>query len=240
MKVPVLAYHKIDLPTSDVKIRGAYTAPRRFAAQISHLKRRGFEFLTAGEMIKRYRDDGRFPANAICLTFDDGWKDNYTNAFPILKRHGVKATIFLVPSCIGRITDQVTAEGEGEREHLSEADIKEMSAAGIEFGSHSMNHKLFDRIEEPEIEQEVVESKRYIENLVEKECRVFAYPAGFYNEFARDAVRRAGYDAAFSTVYGPEDGSDRFALNRTEILRRDGYPFQFGRKIRSLIAGAAR
>lgn len=236
MNVPVIAYHKIDRPSADVRIRGAYTAPGRFSKQIAYLKRRGCDFYTASELVKSYSENGRFPANAICLTFDDGWKDNYTNAFPILKQFGVKATIFLVPSCIGQTTDQVTADGEGAREHLSENDIREMSAFGIEFGSHSMNHKLFDRITKAEIEFEVNESKKHIENLLQKECDVFAYPAGFFTDFAKSAVKDAGYYAAFSTVYGSDEETDVFELNRLEILRRDKFPFRFSRKVGSIVS----
>ncbi len=237
MNPPVLIYHKIDLPTSDVRIRGAYTARKKFERQITYLKKNGFVFYTASELVKHYSDHGKFPDKGIALTFDDGWKDNYLNAFPILKKFGVKATIFLVPACIGKTTDLVTADGEGEREHLSEEDITEMSADGIEFGSHSMNHKLFHQISPAEIEYEVGESKKHIENLVQKSCTVFAYPAGFYTEFAKEALENAGYLAAFSTIYGPETNTDVYSLNRTEILRRDGYPFRFGKKIKSMFAG---
>ena len=230
---PVLLYHKIDHPTADVKIRGAFTSPARFLRQMTYLTRKGFEFYSASRIAKFRAETGHYPANGICVTFDDGWKDNYRHAFPVLKKLGIEATIFLVPSCIGLVTDAVTADGEGKREHLSQTDIIEMSEGGIEFGSHGMNHKLFDRIEPVEIEREVSESKTYIENLIQKNCSVFAYPAGFYTDFAREAVQRAGYAAAFSTVYGSNDASDIFSLNRTEILRRDGYPFQFKRKVRS-------
>jgi len=234
MKVPVLAYHKIDFPTPDVKIRGAFTAPRKFERQISYLKRKGFEFYTASELIKFYRANGEFPPKVITITFDDGWKDNYLNAFPILKKYGVKATIFMIPAVIGQTTDAVTADGEGPREHMSEKDILEMAQAGIEFASHSFSHKLFDRTSDEEINFEVSESKKFIENLTQKECSTFAYPAGFFTDFAKEAVRRAGYEAAFSTVYGAEDNSDIYALNRVEILRRDGYPFSYGKKIKSI------
>lgn len=235
MNPPVLIYHKIDLPTSDVKIRGAFTAPKKFERQIKYLRKNGFVFYTATEMVEHYSDHGEFPGKGIALTFDDGWKDNYLNAFPILKKYGVKATIFLVPACIGETTDLVTADGEGEREHLTEADILEMSGGGIEFGSHSMNHKLFHQISPEEIEYEVYESKNYIENLVQKPCSTFAYPAGFYTEFAKESLEKAGYKAAFSTVYGSEPEINLYALNRTEILRRDGYPLRFGRKIRAML-----
>ena len=234
MNNPVLLYHKIDRPTPDVKVHGAYTSPRRFERQMSYLKRKGFTFYTASAMTDFYSDHGHFPEKGVCITLDDGWKDNYTCAFPILQKFEIPATIFLVPACVGRVTDLVTAEGEAPREHMSADDVREMSAAGIEFGSHSMNHKLFDRTEPAEIEAEVTESKKYIEDLVQKDCRVFAYPSGFFTEFAKDAIRRAGYSAAFSTVYGPDDASDIFALNRSEILRRHGYPFRFAKRVRSI------
>lgn len=207
---------------------------------MSYLRRKGFVFYGASEFAAFYRDHARFPEKGICLTFDDGWKDNYIYAFPVLQRLGIKTTIFLVTACIGSATDLVTAAGEGPREHLSQSDIREMSAAGIEFGSHSMNHKLFDRIASDEIEQEVTESKKSLENLLQKACNVFAYPAGFYTPFSQEAIRRAGYEAAFSTVYGPDDQMDIFALNRTEILRRDGFPFQFSRKMRSVFAAGRK
>ena len=235
MKPPFLLYHKIDLPTADVRIRGAFTAPKRFEKQIAYLVKKGFSFYTASELIAHYKNHGAFPAKSAAITFDDGWKDNFTNAFPILKKYGAKATVFLVPSCVGQTTAKVTADGEGAREHLSEADILEMSEGGIEFGSHSFNHKLFHQISDEEIEFEVTESKKYIENLVQKECPVFAYPAGFFTGFAQTAIKNAGYIAAFSTVYGAAENPDLYELNRIEILRRDGYPFRFGRKIKENI-----
>jgi peptidoglycan/xylan/chitin deacetylase (PgdA/CDA1 family) len=240
MQVPVLLYHKIDFPTPDVKIRGAFTSPQKFARQISYLKKKGIEFYTASEIVKYYLAHGDFPPKGIAVTFDDGWQDNYLNALPVLEKFGAKATIFLVPTCIGQNTDKVTADGEGPREHLTEEQIVEMSRSGIiEFCSHSMNHKLFNQISPEEIEYETVESKKYIENLVQKECSVFAYPAGFYTEFAKEAIKKAGYSAAFSTIYGAKDKPDIYALNRTEILRRDGRPFQFGKKIKSIFAARA-
>ncbi len=234
MKVPSLLYHKIDLPTADVKIRGAFTVPQKFERQIAYLKKKGFEFYTTSELISFYRANGEFPPRSIAVTFDDGWKDNYQHAFPVLKKYGAKATIFLVTSCIGQNTDKVTAEGEGRREHLSEKDILEMSENGIEFASHSLSHALFHQIGNQEIEAEVTESKQIIENLTQKECSTFAYPAGFFTDFAKEAVRKAGYQAAFSTVYGPENNWDIYALNRVEILRRDSFPFRYGKKIKSI------
>lgn len=231
-----MLYHKIDSPTPDVKIRGAYTTPARFERQLSYIKRHGYRFSTASRFVDHYLSEGRFPERTVCLTFDDGWKDNYVNAFPILKKLEIPATIFLVPMCIGENTTKVTAEGEGPREHMSADDIRAMSHDGIEFGSHSMNHRLFDQTPDDDVTFEVGESKRFLEDLLQKECRVFAYPAGFHTAFAREAVKRAGYIGGFTTIYGSDDEPDAFALNRTEILRRHGYPFRFPRRIRSIFS----
>jgi len=199
-----------------------------------YLKRRNYEFYTASELIYFYNENGTFPPKAITLTFDDGWKDNYTNAFPIMKALGIRATIFLVPSCIGEMSAKVVADGESERRHFSREDILEMSEYGIEFGSHTLNHKLLHQVSDEEVEFEVMESKKVIENILCKPCRVFAYPAGFFTDAAQEAVKRAGYIAAFSTVYGEQENINLYALNRIEILRRNRFLFQFARTIKPL------
>ena len=234
MQIPVIAYHKIDQPTSDIKLRGAFTSPKNFAKQMLYLKKQNFVFYTASELIDFYRENGGFPARGITVTFDDGWKDNYTNAFPILRDLQIKATVFLVPSCIGRTTVKVVADGESEREHLALTDIRAMSDFGIEFGSHTLNHKLLHQISLSEIEFEISESKKKIENLLQKPCRMFAYPAGFFTETAQAAVKNAGYIAAFSTIYGENETVNLYALNRVEVLRRNRFLFQFARTIKPL------
>ena len=231
---PVLLYHKIDTPTPDVKIRGAFTAPMKFERQMIYLKKHGWTFLQASELLRRFLEDGRFPEKHIAVTFDDGWKDNYIHAFPVLTKLEIKATVFLVPSCVGKLSDRVTAEGEGPREHLSVDDIREMAGNGVEFGSHGMNHLLMDRIDDSTARSEMRDSKRAIEELVQRPCTAFAYPAGFFTHSVKRFAAEAGYLGAFTTIYGGDDDLDVFALNRLEILRRDGRPFHFGKKVRAL------
>ena len=234
MFIPVFFYHKISKPWPDARVRGGFTPPRRFFKQMSYLKKQGFVFYTASELIKYFQQRGEFPPQGLALTFDDGWKDNYTNAFPILSQLGIKATIFIIPSSIGQVFSGATAEGEQPHEHLSQEEILEMSRAGIEFGSHTMNHRLLNKLSEPEVKLEVEEAKREIENLLQKPCLTFAYPAGFFSEPAVRAVERAGHIAAFTTTYGPTERVDLFALNRIEVLRRDRFLFQFSRKLAPL------
>ncbi|MEK6280046.1 MAG: polysaccharide deacetylase family protein [Acidobacteriota bacterium] len=234
MRIPVLLYHKISEPRLDTRIRGAFTAPPRFRKQMSYLKSQGFVFYTASDLIKHFEERGEFPKRGVALTFDDGWKDNYTNAFPVLKEFGIKATIFIIPSSIGQMSSGATADGEKPHAHLSQDEILEMSREGIEFGSHTMTHKLLNKIPESEVTAEIEEAKREIENLVQKPCWTFAYPAGFLSDTAQRVVAQAGHIGAFSTVYGPEDRVDLFALNRIEVLRRVRFTFQFARKVAPL------
>lgn len=234
MRPPFLLYHKIDVPSPDVLVRGAFTYPSTFRKQVAYLSRSGFRFMTAGEMIEFYRREGRYPERSVAITFDDGWKDNFQNALPVLREFGARATVFLVTSCIGTTSDTVVAAGEAAREHVSLDEIREMSAAGVEFGSHTVNHRLFDRIDENEIDAELTASKAQIEEITQLPCETFAYPAGKLTDHAAQAVENAGYTAAFATDEGSDEASDIFRLNRVEILRRDRWMFRFRNKIRSI------
>lgn len=235
MRVPVIQYHKIDKPGDGVLVRGGFTPPARFARQMAYLKKRGFVFFTASELIDHYRENGAFPENGLAITLDDGWKDNYTHAFPVLKRLGIKATIFIVPGLIGQVTSKAMADGEGGREHLSREDIIEMAGGGIEFGSHSMNHRLLNQISPEEVLFEVAESKKQIEDMLQRPCKTFAYPAGHYTEESQQIIENAGYTAAFSTTYAPAGPIDLYALNRMEIFRRDRFLFQYSKKVEGLL-----
>ena len=233
-QIPALLYHKIDDPPADARLRGPYTPSERFAKQMAFLKKRGIHFYTVSELAGYFREHGSFQPNGLAVTFDDGWKDNYEKAFPILRRYGIKATIFLVSSCVGEVSAKAVAEGENARAHLSRDEVVEMSEHGIEFGSHSVNHRLLHQLPIREVKFEVEESKKQIESLVGKPCQAFSYPAGFFSEDIRRVVKQAGYQVAFSTIYGPASSLDLFALNRVEILRRDRFLFQFARKVKPL------
>lgn len=236
MLTPALLYHKISKPRRDSKVRGAFTPPQRFRRQLIYLKKQGFQFYTASELIKHFQSHGEFHKRAVALTFDDGWQDNYTNAFPVLKELGIKATIFIIPSSIGQMsTAATTPAGDRGYPHLKREEILEMAEAGIEFGSHTMNHGWLNQLSELEVKTEIEIAKREIENLVQKPCWTIAYPAGYFSDAARRVAREAGHIAGFSTIYGPTDTVDLFALNRVEVLRRDRFTFQFARKVAPLL-----
>lgn len=231
--IPVIQYHMIDQPTTQSRVRGGFTPPARFARQMRDLKSAGFVSYTAGELIDYYLARGQFPDRGIAITFDDGCRDNYTHAFPVLKQLGLKATIFLVPSVIGQISAKPLAEGEAPRPHLAAQEIREMAQHGIEFGSHTMNHQLLHQLSPQEVQYEISAAKQQIEDLLQKPCKPLAYPAGFFNQTVEKIVAAAGHTCAFSTVHGPRNTLDLYALNRIEILRSDRFMWQFRRKVRA-------
>lgn len=231
--IPVIQYHMIDRPSPQSRVRGGFTPPSRFARQMRDLKSAGFVAYTAGELIDYYLARGHFPDRGIAITFDDGCRDNYTHAFPVLKALEFKATIFLVPSVIGEISAKPLAEGEAPRPHLAVHEIREMAAHGIEFGSHTMNHRLLHQLSPQEVQYEISAAKQQIEDLLQQPCKPLAYPAGFFNQAVEKIAAQAGHTCAFSTVHGPEDTLDLYALNRIEIRRSDRFLWQFRRKVRA-------
>ena len=232
--VPVIQYHMIDVPPPGARVRGGFTPPGRFARQMAHLKKSGFVFYTAGELMEYFRAQGRFPERGLAITLDDGCTDNYTNAFPVLRKLGIKATMFVVPSCIGETNGKTLPAGEPPRPHFTREEMLEMSRSGIEFGSHSMNHRLLHEIPIAEAEYEIRSAKDYLEELLGRPCRTFAYPAGYFTPDVERVIEKAGHICAFSTTYGPADRLDLYAINRAEIFRRDRFVWQFRRKIAKL------
>jgi peptidoglycan/xylan/chitin deacetylase (PgdA/CDA1 family) len=232
--VPVIQYHMIDRPSPDSRVRGGFTPPERFKKQMTHLQRHGFAFYTAAELIEYFLANREFPPSGIAITFDDGCTDNYSNAFPVLRELGIRATMFVVPSCIGETSDKTLPAGEPPRPHFSREEMLEMSQFGIEFGSHSMNHRLLHEIPLKDAQYEIESAKDYLEDCLQTPCKTFAYPAGYYTPEVERVIESAGHICAFSTTYGPNDRLDLYSMNRMEIFRRDRFICQFARKIRRL------
>src|SRR5688500_20397474 len=113
MLTPALLYHKISKPRRDSKVRGAFTPPQRFRRQLTYLKNQGLQFYTASELINHFQHYGLFPARSVALTFVDDWRDNYTNAFPVLTELGINATNVILTASIGHThTAATTPAGE--------------------------------------------------------------------------------------------------------------------------------
>ncbi len=188
VKASVLMYHHIGgLPDNADQIRiGLTVSTEEFESQVKYLAENDYEFMTLGELYKNV-EKKKAPKKIAVLTFDDGYDDNFYEAFPILKKYKARGTFFIISSKIG------------DSEYMSEDQVKELSKAGNEIGSHSVNHPSLDRYGGDYLNKELVDSKNTLSDLIGKEVISFCYPAGKYNDETIAAVSEAGYKIAVTT-----------------------------------------
>src|SRR5687767_10681597 len=208
--VPVLMYHRICDLTPDERAneltRDLTVSPAAFEEQIRHLHENGFSFLLASEVESAVKLGKPLPAKAICLTMDDGYKDNFERAFPILQRYGIPATIFLVTSTVD------TAR------HLSWDEVNIMHREKVGFGSHTVHHYDLPGLSVNQLDYELRESRRVIESKLLERISAIAYPSGRYNDTVVQRARLAGYEAGWKKGGGPvQPGAEMFLLPRVRV-----------------------
>lgn len=183
LRIPrILMYHSIrPMETATGRGEGIVTTPTQFAAQIDWLARHGARFVTVSQMAAATDRD-----HMVAVTFDDGYVDNYRQAWPILQRYGAPATIYLAPEMSG--IDPLTPEM-----------IREMAAGGIEFGAHTLTHIHLPSTDDAEAEREIRQSRSAVQALTGQDCLSFAYPYGKLADRHVDMVRRAGFTTAVTT-----------------------------------------
>jgi peptidoglycan/xylan/chitin deacetylase (PgdA/CDA1 family) len=159
----------------------------------------GYNVISLREIINCINENRMFPSRAVAITFDDGYKNNYDVAYPILKEFCFKAAIFMVS---GRCSDNNNWPGQPNgipiMDLLGWDEILEMADYGIEFGAHTLNHPHLPELSLKEAENEIVESKRLLEKHLHKDVLFFDYPYGKENQELREIVQNEFY-CAFST-----------------------------------------
>ena len=211
--LPVLLYHRIVNKQSVIGKHKVYVQEKDFEKQMLYLKNNGYQTITFFDLQQQPSMD---LYKKVIITFDDGYKDNYELMFPILKKYGFKAVIYLVTKI--NYNSWGVAEGEPRIDMMSPEQVKEMSDYGIEMGGHTQLHKDLLKCTTQERIQEIKGSKEDVENLINKKAISFAYPFGGINNDIKKATQEAGYTYAVSTNTGPKEfGSDFFQIRRIEI-----------------------
>jgi peptidoglycan/xylan/chitin deacetylase (PgdA/CDA1 family) len=220
-KARVLMYHGIDKHTKDKKRNKWIVKPEDFDMQMRWLYNNGWHSFKVSELVSMTN----IPKKSFVITFDDGFMDNYTNAFPVLKKYNFKATVYLVPN-------KTKNSWEGDRALLNNTQIQEMQNSGlVEFGSHTMSHKNLLTLISDEVVKELKDSKKEIENITKKECKTFAYPYGKLNDKIVESVKNVGYASAVIVQRGFFDKNDDiFKIKRIGILGTECF-FDFYLKI---------
>jgi|CXWL01.1.fsa_nt_gi peptidoglycan/xylan/chitin deacetylase (PgdA/CDA1 family) len=224
--VPVLMYHRInDLDETELRsplLCDLRVSPADFEKQVDFLVDNGYSLLLASEVESAVKEGRELPEKAVCITLDDGYKDNFEYAFPILLKYKVPATVFLVTNNFGRTN------------RLSWSDVLEVrTRAGFGYGSHTVHHYDLTSLDQSTLDYELAQSKRLIEFKIQDRVTSIAYPAGSYNDFVKERARAAGYVAGWKKGCGlvtPEE--DMLMLPRVRVSGRTSIE-DFQRKIRA-------
>lgn len=201
-------YHSIDYNKEFFTV-----TPENFARQMSFLYENNFNIIKLAEL--EYLKEANFKKKTVILTFDDGYKDNYLNAFPVLQKFNFPATIFISSGLIGK---EIKANKGTVLKILNQREIKELARSGlIEIGSHGHRHIKLSSIPEVEVEDELKISKRNLEETAEREVRSFAYPWGDYNDGIQNIAKKY-YNNICTVDKGRIDRNlNKFALRRNSI-----------------------
>jgi peptidoglycan/xylan/chitin deacetylase (PgdA/CDA1 family) len=219
--LPILTFHALEHGARRPSVISF--SPSVFQRGMARLHERGRRALSLLQTVDCLRRGEPFPERAFVLTFDDGYRSVYDEAFPVLQRYGMSATVFLAVgknkgACYsGRLPSM------HDRSMLSWGEIREMERAGIDFGAHTLTHPDLTRLTDEQIEAEICESKTVIEDALGVQVDSFAYPYG-YNDPRSRAIVRQHFDCACSVKMGfVTRNSDRYALERVDAyyLRSD-------------------
>jgi len=205
--------------------------PDRLDAQLRSLARMGLRGVSLGELVAaRDRGEG---ARMVALTFDDGYRDFLEHAVPVLDRHGMTGTVYVVAGRLGGENDW----DEGPRLPLMDADeVRAVAAAGHEVGSHSAGHAHLAGLDPAALREEVAGSRLALEEVLGRPVQGFCYPYGDFDRAAAQAARDAGYDHA--CVTRDYSVADRFTIPRFYVGERDNGPRLAAKLGRHLLARA--
>ncbi|MDD4899700.1 MAG: polysaccharide deacetylase family protein [Candidatus Omnitrophica bacterium] len=216
--VPILMYHSVN-PAAKENLR-LVVPPEIFDRQMGFLKKNRYNVIPVESLIKLIKENKKIPPKTLCITFDDGYKDNYLYAFPVLKKYNLPATVFIIVNEIGR----------GQNDRLSWDEVKKMRDSGIVFfGSHCLGPEpLVNMHSDAQILHEITDSKKALEEKLGVKIPIFSYPEGLFNPKIRQMVIDAGYSGAVATNPGRQFANDDcFALKRLRISRNAGNMFVF-------------
>lgn len=220
-------YHNIANPPAEAGLKGLYVCPSMFRFQMWYLKIAGFTVVPLHEIAGLTERDlsGK---KIAALTFDDGYEDFYTNAFPVLGRYGYPATVFVVSGLAGSI-NAWDEKALSIRKRLMGWDrIKELAAfKNVFFGSHTITHPFLTKIGKKQAEAEIFGSKQAIEDRIGSPVETFCYPYGDCNGAVKELVREAGYKIAVTTNRGEVRPGDDPLLLRRVLIRRNSHPLNF-------------
>ena len=183
--IPILLYHDVQ-ETYPAEKAISTISPQVFEEHIATLLANGYTPIDFDDIYNASKGNFKMPEKPVVICFDDGYVGNYTYAFPILRKYGVKATIFIVAQTVGHVLPSSV--------HFDWEQAKTMQRSGlVSIQSHTYSHSDLTKMSDFQIERELRLSKYLIEKNLGTKCNYVAFPYGFYNQNIYDAAKRAGY-----------------------------------------------
>ena len=234
-RIPVLAYHKIDV---GFELGVNCIAPRTFERQMRFLAEQGYTAITVDQLVDACSDAGdrnrdtrerdydsaavKLPLQPILITFDDGYENFYTHAYPILKAHHLTATVFVLAGYIGELNTWDVRLRLKRSRHLNREQIQTLFGDGIGVASHGMYHRFLTHCHPAKAKRELEDSKSVLEEILNHPIHSFAYPYGSVNAKVVELVKSAGYHIAFGLNPSQElKPSSMYCFPRIAIYRHD-------------------
>ncbi len=200
--IPILLYHHIETPDHESFY---YVPPEKFEEQLALLRNWGYTTITLDMLLKSIHEGADLPAHPILITFDDGQESVYSAAFPIMQKYGFTGVVYIVGTYLDAPTFMTTDQ------------VKQLTLAGWEVGSHSMTHKDLTKLDSDQRRYEIFESRKLLSEEIGVPVNSFAYPWGFSDDNIFASIHNAGYTSAMGLGYN----SDQGIWNTLLLQRRD-------------------
>ena len=221
-RLPILLYHRIADEAGSPELAPYAVSPAAFRRQMALLRRLGFTTVGTTDVLEA-RAGRRLPARSVWITFDDGYAELAEHALPVLRANGQRATVFVASALVGGEPSwDPYPPGAQVPRLLDWPQLGGLLSAGWEVEAHGREHRRMTRLAGEDLELELVDARRELEERLGRTPRVLSYPFGDHDARVRDAVERAGYSMAVSTDPGLSGADPRFALRRVYVLGGDG------------------
>lgn len=201
-RISFLMYHQVGHFARPPEHRSTYCHIRRFRQQMRYLKLAGIPVLSLPDAYAILFENQPFRGHGVVLTFDDGCIDFHENVWPLLRRHGFPAAVFVVSGLVGVAAEWFAREGRDAPQIMDAQTIRDLSRQGVTFGPHTLSHPRLSRLNDEEVEREVRESKLRMDAILDRPTEFFCYPYGDYDDRVRVVVRQAGFRGALSCIRG--------------------------------------
>ncbi len=205
--VPIMMYHSINyLETPQANV----VSPESFLKQMTYLKNNGYKVISLDALVNGIKKGKAFDRKSVVITFDDGYRDNHTHAFNILKKNGFPAIIFVPPDDVGK------------DEFLTWRQIKEINSDGISIGSHTLSQTYLPDANKYEQRRQIKQSKKILEAHLKTKINYLCYPTGGFSDDIKKMLKDAGYKGATTTNRGfAKLNQDVYELKRIRFNDHD-------------------